>query len=65
MIHAGGNIRFFATFLSFILPNLVETELIVVLVILQEYTDRGTLIKAHVPLALSKQLMPLRHQPTL
>ncbi|KAG0603965.1 hypothetical protein M758_10G134400 [Ceratodon purpureus] len=30
---------------------------------LEEYTDRGTLVKAHVPLALSKQLMPLRQLP--
>lgn len=32
---------------------------------LEEYTDRGTLVKAHVPVALSKQLMPLRRQPNI
>jgi GTP-binding protein HflX len=31
---------------------------------LEDYRDKGTLIRAHVPLPLSKQLLPLR-QPIL
>ena len=64
MIHAGGNIGYIH-FFSFFSTESGRNWTNVVLVILQEYTDRGTLIKAHVPLALSKQLMPLRHQPTV